>query len=284
MLPDRLLSVLHSPPYYGTGRASADAHRQWNRYYRKRAGKPPSIEVEALVNVLNNLKPSINDMLGDDGPFEYATIAVPALPAMYNEDLVDAAKYTGFQLTIAGRASGDAAQYPMSDVSFAHSGMNLTLEGEDMWHGKTLLSVGYTGDMLTAHVCPNGCDSYYAFYLSLQGIADPLLGSDAKPNNELGEDYWSRVSEAIRSALDSERYYPIDTVVVHGASATDGRLRSVLHQELKKSQANGDKLALQSFDPVFAGAIRAAKLGLDCMVNDHWYSCIPDLRVQQQGW
>ena len=230
------------------------------------------------------MSPNINRVLGDNGPFEYATIAVPALPAMYNEDLVDAAKYAGFQLTIAFGYSGDSAQYPVTDVNFAYAGMNLTLKGRNWREDKTLLSVSYTRDMLTAHICPGGCDSYYAQGMSSQGIADPLLGSNARGHHESEEHYWSKVSEAVRSALSLYPQRPVEIVVLHGESAKDERFRSVLHQELARSRAGGDGLVLHSFDPVFAGAIGAAKLGLDCMINDHWYGCIPDLRVQQQGW
>ncbi|CAK1361028.1 hypothetical protein CB0940_03562 [Cercospora beticola] len=83
-------------------------------------------EVAALARVLNGLMGAVSATLGETGPLKYGTIAVPNLPALYNEDLLDAAHFVGFEL-ILGRPAhpeDNAEEVPLHDLIYTLEGMD----------------------------------------------------------------------------------------------------------------------------------------------------------------
>lgn len=68
-------------------------------YWNKRRGKPASDDILALSSVLLRLKTDTNAWLRARGEEEMqvAFITVPLLPALYTEDLINAAHFVGLQ-------------------------------------------------------------------------------------------------------------------------------------------------------------------------------------------
>lgn len=245
------------------------------------------------------LKDPINEALGDLGPFKYGTIAVPYLPAIYNEDLVDAAEYAGFQLITPFKLSGDAEEQPISDINFSFCGMrlgscrNFTNDTVDAGYNVSekregdTLSISFTMDMLTAHVTPM-CGSAQYFYAAF-GIADPWLGRGAIDVYASSDQYWAAVGAALVDALDSYswRARELELVIVHGESATDPDFQHVLREKVTTYQTTKEMPTVVMKEPLYAAALGAAELGKRCMLTDgaaYFGGCIPDLRPKSQGW
>lgn len=243
--------------------------------------------------MLVGLSGPINEALGSLGPYNYGTIAVPHLPGIYNEDILDAAKYAGFQLIVAYSPPGDLADRPVSDVVFAQCGeglrdcahtTNASHAKLNIVHGDlyNILSVSFTMDMLTAHLGPGRASYYY-----LNGIANPWLGRGAVEIYPSIEDYWAAVGDAITQGMQSQgsRGSQLGGVVVYGENATDPDFQRILRQTVARYQDSKRLPRVYMDEPLYSAAIGAAELGKQCMLNPHsWWSCIPDLRPKMQGW
>lgn len=189
-----------SPPYYDRNKQYRDLGRQWKRYLRKKAGLPASSDVAALVSPLLELKLLVNSWLREGGLDEMQVVffTAPYLPALYMEDLLDAAEYVGVQLLTLPWyifRSGGAAQWPVSHVNSGMAGMGLGLDGvfgfsglsvergngkgeegegeeEKPW-SDNLFSVLFTEQALTAHVGPF---TWAPHFYAANGIANFSLG------------------------------------------------------------------------------------------------------------
>ena len=279
-----------TPPYYGRGYRS-DLPRQIRRKLRKAIGLPASKDVAALATVLELLKTMTE---GEVGSFDYAFVTVPHLPALYNEDLIDACKYVGLQLlTLPWYVfrSGDQAEWPVTEVNTAMAGndlgicedfQNLTHCGEQIhcYGSNNVLSVLYTAEALTAHVSPI-CNSMH-FYAA-GGIANFSLGYNPalpSPNS-----YWPEIRSALRDAMGSylDRGHTLGLVVAHGEGViSQPSFMTLLLEEVKKAQFSGELPIFTAKNPVYAGARGAAEFGKRCMLTD--LDCIPDLKPRGPGW
>ncbi|USW53074.1 hypothetical protein Slin15195_G063930 [Septoria linicola] len=245
-----------SPPYYKYFNASADAARQWQRHYRKQSGRPASTGVEALTHVLARLIGPTNDTLGAHQPLRYATTAVPAVPAIYTEDPVDAAQYLGLNLVL-GRSEvtvNDDESIPLSDINYALVGMEFS---DRKWKDLSL-SISYTDDLFTIHATD---DAYSGImWKKPVGVARADLGHKHLNSFPTLDDYWNELRRVIHDVLgqsyfSSRRLRP---VIVHGERAMDSVLRAILQHELDQLQWKGENVSLHSIDSVYAGAIGRA--------------------------
>jgi len=89
-----------TPPYYNCSAIREDVGRQWKRWWRRKRGIPASDDVGALVSPLLQLKTDTNAWLRkrEMDEMQVVFVAVLLLPAMYMEDLVDAAAFVGLQV------------------------------------------------------------------------------------------------------------------------------------------------------------------------------------------
>jgi hypothetical protein len=158
-------------------------------------------------------------------------VTVPLLPAMYMEDLLDAAALVGLQLlTLPWGIHGSAysAHLPVTEINTAFAGMGFGLDGifpskneTEAWSQNTF-SVLFTKKALTAQVSSiKRAPNFYA----MNGIANFSLcleALDAMGN----ETYWHAVRSALNGALDSDsswhyshRSHELGRVIIHGEAA-----------------------------------------------------------------
>ncbi len=263
-----------SPPYYDCNAQTADLGRQWRRYFRKRIGLSASSDVAALADVLSKLKVQTNSFLGPLEPLELAFITVPNLPALYLEDLADAAEHIKVQLlTLPSyiHRSGDQAQWPVSELNTAFAGNGFGLDGlysrninarlydddnddnnnsnnsdssvlKKPW-SENVLSVLFTKTALTVHVLPL---SVAAHFYAADGIANFSLGLSSRqhplahlnPHGPANSPYWFQIRLALRTALDSylSRGHKLGRVISYGESAHNEMFDSILREEVLAAQ------------------------------------------------
>jgi hypothetical protein len=312
-----------SPPYYNCSALASDLGRQWYRYLRKRVGLPASSDVAAFADVLGELKIKMGDLLEPEGPLELAFVTVPNLPAMYLQDLVDAAEYSNFQLlTLPSyiHRSGDQGQWPVTELNTAYAGNGLVgpsgliIDANSCLdkNGKTcscdngnttlqnvawsenVFSVLFTKKALTAHVLPISSATHY---YNAVGVADFSLGLSSQqdylpetiPINSTDLPYWYHVRMALATALDSYlfRGHDLDRVVVYGESAREETFDTILREIVRAAQPDDNpknRPAYSRYQPVFTAARGAAMFGRLCHNLPGPGTCFPDLRPQEQGW
>ncbi|KAI9702328.1 MAG: hypothetical protein M1836_000807 [Candelina mexicana] len=304
------------PPYYDCGAQKADLWRQWQRYFRKRFGSPGSPSAATLSNIISKLKAQTDLFLGPLGPLELAFITVPYLPALYNEDLLDAADHAKVQLlTLPGyiHRSGDQAQWPVSELNTAYAGNGFGLDNQyspsleahqdhdegdehsnhnNNSHPKTpwsenVFSILLTKTALTAHILPL---SSAAHFYAADGIVNFTLGlSSLPPSQDSTSPYWHQIRLALRTALNSylNRGHNLGRVISYGESALDEIFTKILEEEVRDAQSSDEpdrQPLFSSEDPVYAAARGAALFAKLCTRLPRHGSCFPDLRPRIQGW
>jgi hypothetical protein len=83
---------LKRPPYQKPEQAFNDIPRQWWRNFRRRLGLPASSDVGILAELLEHVVEAVSPLMGDQ---KAAVISFPDLPALYQEDILDAAGFVG---------------------------------------------------------------------------------------------------------------------------------------------------------------------------------------------
>jgi hypothetical protein len=222
-------------------------------------------------------------------------VTVPLLPAMYMEDLVDAAAFVGLQvLTLPWGIYGDAysAHLPVTEINTAFAGMELGLDGifpskneTEPW-SENIFSVLFTKKALTAQVSPiKRAPSFPA----AEGIANFSLGLEAM--DAMGnETYWHVVRSALKDALDSHSYWhrghELGRVILHGEAAENDIFQGVLREEVKAAQWSNEEEKQPQFwsvGPVFAGSRGAAIFGNWCQ-RGLGQICFPNLTPKGPSW
>lgn len=289
-----------TPPYYGRGQCG-DIPRQSLRKLRKMFGKPASADVAALAKVLQSLVLETNAYLGSEGSVKHALVTVPHLPALYNEDLVDACEAVGIRyLVLPGWTfrSGDQAQWPVSELNTALAGNLLGLcdrfatpeqckgpawectpEGGD----ENVFSVLFTRQALSAYVLPI-CGAMH--YFDAEGVSNYSLGFGAISDFSSPAAYWEQVRSLLRWGLESylQRGNTLSLVVAHGESAANKVFQSILRYEVRMEQIGERDIVYAIQDPVFAAARGAAEFTRRCMLYSEILDCIPDLSPRGPGW
>lgn len=283
-----------TPPYYDLGHEWSDWPRQLYRRSRKAVGLPASRDVAALATMLGPLKATTLKTVGD---FKFVFVTVPHLPALYNEDLVDACEYVGLQLLTLPWwvcRSGDSAQWPIThintamagnDIGMCHEFMNATeclKELNCTYSGVSMntFSVLYTMGSLVAHVSPM-CNAMHFYAAS--GVVDLELAQQMEGGTL--EEYWTHLRDLLREALGSylDRGHELDLVILHGSSeGYDHEFMDLLRQEVTQSQKSFTMPKIVKEAPIFAAARGAAEFGRRCMLTG--LDCIPDLRPRGPGW
>lgn len=269
--------------------------------------------------MLGNLKDQVDVFLIPYGTLEMAFITVPHLPAIYTEDLLDAAEHVKFQLLyLPNYRTGDQAQWPVNELNAAMEGNgveSLTSIGTEFslarsdhekeapgqYHGTEVESnsntflVLYTRTALTAFVGPFWGPTYY---YSAAGIANFSMGlsqcserSDPQMTGECPPEapYWLELRNNLRTALASyyRRGNDLARVVSWGESAHDTIFAAILEQEVLAAQDTDDPAELPRFYsefPEFSAARGAAEFGKICSRSAISFACIPDIRPRVQGW
>lgn len=287
-----------TPPYYNCFGIHEDVGRQWKRWWRMKRGMPASDDVLALVSPLLLLKTDTNEWLRRRGMDEMQVVfmTVPLLPAMYMEDLVDAAVFVGLQvLTLPWGIHNNqySAHVPVTEINTAFAGMGLGLDGIFPSENETepwslnIFSVLFTKKALTAQVSPIKRASSFS---TARGIANFSLGLEAM--DAMGnETYWHAVHIALKDALHSvwswHRGNELGRVIVHGEAAENHIFQAVLREEVKAAQWSNEEEKQPRFwsvDPIFAGSRGAAIFGNWCQrgLGQAWLgrACFPDLKPQ----
>jgi hypothetical protein len=309
-----LIGVGERPPYYDRNKQWNDLGRQWKRFLRKKAGYPASSDVEALVSPLLELQFLVNGWLRARGLDEMQVVflTAPFLPALYMEDLLDAAENAGLQiLTLPCYVfrAGDCAQWPVSHVNSAMAGLGLGLDdvfhfessGRSVEAGKdgkeekekgkpwseNLFSVLFTEQALTAHVGPF---TWAPHFYAADGVANFSLGL-ASLRPEQNETYWMEIRRELRKALDSylNRGHELGRVIVHGENADNDIFERILREEVEAAQGSGGEGREVQW---YVGDEWTASRGASVFGN--WCQrglgrgdesgCFPDLRPKAPGW
>jgi hypothetical protein len=197
-----------------------------------------------------------------------ASITIPHLPALYEEDLHDALQY-------AGLAYLDGRPYWCSGVLYETTAAYATANGfgrctnythlsgcrvdEYALPNDEILAISYTRTALTATMALGG--GGFAVPASEGPLAVELtLGHDARHDSPQEEYYWTRVQDAIRrpvvEANLSMARRPVK-VLVHGECADEPMFQWVLNGALDRVLKT--KLPRFSHDPVFSAARAAAE-------------------------
>jgi hypothetical protein len=272
-----------------------DYKRQWARYFRKLAGKPASTDVAAYAAILKSLKTQTDTFLAayNLGPLELAFITVPNLRALYLQDLIDAGSYAGVQLLTLPTwlyRTGDAGQYPVTEINTAFGGNGF---GLDALHPNTTsvslpnspsaessdnsnrFSVLFTKTALTAHVSV----SCAAWFYAASGITNFTLGSP--PPNDLypSSPYWTTIRANLQAGLDSYyRSWDLAHVLSYGELAHNVVFHHILREEVLVRRKDDEvEPVFSSRDPVFAAARGAAELF--AIVGGWIRGCIPVFRI-----
>jgi len=227
---------------------------------RKKLGLPASSEVGIIAKVL---KPVIEVAETYAGSPLSALISFPALPGLYQEDIVDAASYVG----LANLGSSLEASHPHEDVAaYAGNGLGLCKdyhdeekcreEGRNLTSRHTLLVEHTESALLLHHNILR--QSIETSYLDLDLATSFDLGSGGEPD-ELD------IQDFVLSFLYHQYYYPTPhlpdsiTVMMTGSpeSLNDGKARRVTKRVI---EALGAKAEMLKENPSFKAARGAAEL------------------------
>ncbi|KAK5062514.1 hypothetical protein LTR84_004587 [Exophiala bonariae] len=300
-----------SPPYYNCAHSFNDISRQWARYLRKKKGQPASPEVAALIDVLGPLKEQVDIFLVPYGTLEMAFITVPDFPAIYTEDLHDAAEHVKFQLlTLPNYRSGDQAQWPVNELNAAVTGNGIGLsssiggrsdprhdnEASFRYDNDNTFLVLYTQTVLTAFTGPfgvsHGLSSHYYAAAGIRNFSMGLSQCSQGPGLQSYEcpkdsPYWEELRQNLRAGLGS--YWPrgrdLARVISWGESAHNEVFTAVLEQEVIAAQSDPEnRPQFYSDSPVFSPARGAAEFGKICAYSTISFACIPDIHARMQGW
>ena len=197
-------------------------------------------------------------------------VTVPHIPAIYNEDLVDACNHAGiqyFMLRWSVFRVGDEAEFPVTALNTAYAGNGLGICGASYRNNcinqfsckdhSNVVGVLFTKMALTADVLPLW-DAMH-FYAA-DGIANFSLGFRFLSEKSSPEVCWAgvRLHTALRAYFD--RGSNLRCVVSYGGSATNEIFRKIITQKVLEAQ-EGDMIPyFLAGDPVFTAARGAADL------------------------
>jgi hypothetical protein len=274
--------------------------RQIRKYWNKKCGKPASSEIGTLISVLSPLVDATTSVLrsdfGPDTKIRYAMLTMPHFPGIYVEDLVDACEHFGiYAIRPSGFQSGDADDFPVTEVNTAHAGMGLGLCEDprpgapctgvkppiNRTDGPNILNVLFTDRAVAGYVAPmSGAETEYGSI----GSGNFSLGLASLPAFRNADEYWESVHNFLNEVLDGYgRGSRLDAAVVHGEHADHPFLRRALDLALEGRKQPTYYIK----NPVFAAARGAAEITDRCMRRAdvmNYKTCIPHLRPRMQGW
>jgi hypothetical protein len=230
---------------------------------------PASSDTGHIAKVIYALRSSVEKHLGRN--IAGAVVAIPDLPALYQEDVQDAFEYAGLiyipdypywygrlyfesGAVYVGNGFGICSNYTDS-VSCDDEKRSAVQKGRD-----NFLSVSYTEDMLSSTLAWGGLNFAYP-KADMWVETDLALGWNKRPNNSVDYSYWEVVRKIIvRPVIKMNEFVTrnVSKVLVHGDCALDERFQVVLRDAV--DDVIGNKTKIFMFDPVYSAARGAAEM------------------------
>ncbi|KAI4621980.1 hypothetical protein J4E80_004355 [Alternaria sp. BMP 0032] len=249
-----------SPPYESLGDLWNDIPRQRERAARREKGLPASSEVAVIATLLKAIADVAEASVGD--PIA-ALVSFPALPGLYQEDIVDAAYYIGLPNLARGHADHPhemVAAYAGYGYGLCKSYNRVNRCLPDRGHdfpSRAVLLIEYTETALLLHLDTLGKAvelSWPNMYLDLHFD----LGSSTTPDeqdvrNSVLRFLYHHYNERLKEGP------PNMTVILVGdpTSASDGKVQRATTIVLEALGAHADVLAE---NPAYMAARGAAEM------------------------
>ena len=258
---DKLL-ILGRPPYQEVGDAWTDLPRQWMRRARKSVGLPASKDVGVLAKMVSSLRDQVEEQTGRD--IKAASVAIPHLPALYHEDLLDAFEYAGLEyLKIPVRydmlyeTNAAYAGYGFGLCSDYHAIKACDEVQADMPQD-TVMAILYTRTALTVSLSVLK-SAYYLYEPPNRYVSDFDLGFDVRSSDKSNEEYWNRVASKLEQIMVKSPYYALPSkVLLMGDCVNNEVFQDVLTRVLEKRFSEMPEVLGE--DPVGSAAKGAAEL------------------------
>lgn len=236
-----------------------DAPRQWWRSARKKIGLPASTDVGYLAEVIGSLRDQAE---GQIGPLKIrsAVIAIPNIPAIYQEDLTDAFEYLDLEY-VDVHHNWRLPFLVETSVAYAGYGMGLgsNFTDKDHWCKERLamnetqiFSVCYTKDALT---------TAFSMIKSAYSLWEPMYRRNV--SLELGsrfqgeDEYWMNVEEELYALTNAFPGLPKPKkLLVLGDASGNDRFAEMIRN---LAEYYGPEAKIFSEDSVFAAAKGAAQ-------------------------
>lgn len=170
-----------------------------------------------------------------------ASVSIPRIPAIYDEDIYDSFEYVGLEYLQVIRSYSMHGKLFTSGSSAALAGHGLAVcpnitHPETCREGKRLKDVYYVVDYskssLFAYHTRTFPEGAYDIYEVVE--FDPRLGSDSIDDNPSPEYYWEGVRDLLLKCLLTWYYKIPSAVVIVGESAEIPAFRRVLNETLRE--------------------------------------------------
>ncbi len=196
-----------------------------------------------------------------------ASITIPRLQALYQEDLEDAFQYVGLTYLDTSPYWGGEL---LSETAAVYVGNGFGLcsnytdipscdEMEHQSPDEYILSVSYTRTTLTSTLAEAGNGFAYPVADHWR-IADLTLGYDARHDNAGEEYYWAKIRDTILNpVLEGNLYLPHhpSKVFLHGECVENAKFKELVTEAI--DDISEDELPLFSEHSVFSAARAAAE-------------------------
>ncbi|KAI1843511.1 hypothetical protein JX266_010337 [Neoarthrinium moseri] len=192
-----------APPYDDDGQFWADQPRKAVREALKAAQLPASYEVLILAQVIQRLSSEIESTLGIE--IQEAVFAASHLVALYQDDIQDAAAYSGIKYVIP-KGLHDPFVWETA-AAYAGHGFGLCKHWQDddacadegkQMPSETILAVHYSRTALTVSLTVIS-QALWAWEQDYRRVENFTLGSDSIKSYPNREDYWTDVKDTILS-------------------------------------------------------------------------------------
>ena len=252
----------YSPPYNSTGDAFRDYFRELHRSIRKSVGLPASRDVGTLAELMKELIAQVEKYLGHE--ITTATVAVPHLTALYQEDVLDLFTYLHLKYidvspfsellyetsaAYAGHGLGLCSNYRQAALCIGQM-QNMTSE--------RVLAVELTNSVLAVHE-GKVSSAYYLEEGSSSSAFNHHLGL-ACLNTTLSEVvYWENVRNFIEHKITSDQKHLPKKVILYGESATNDYFNQLIKNILEDFSPSGKSPLVFNDHPEFILARGAAE-------------------------
>ncbi|TRX88278.1 hypothetical protein FHL15_010845 [Xylaria flabelliformis] len=253
------LITKQSQPVSDIGEGYSDIPRQIWRKALKKLWLPASRDVYTLSRMIRALREQASNFVGE--PVSAATISIPHLAALYNEDIRDAFEY--LSLLYIDFDPSPCYFRPLHTVFASYAGNNLGIcqdykndaackEEEKHIQRQYVLTVGYTHTSLTtSQVSIVGC----LFPAEAPALENLRLRYDTRHE----EFYWDMVRDMLRSpVVDSWVQGNFSMVLLHGDATEKPRFREVLGEVI--NDVLDGQVEIIDQQPEFSAAKGAAEL------------------------
>ncbi|KAI1735228.1 hypothetical protein F4680DRAFT_435867 [Xylaria scruposa] len=246
-------------PAHSIGDGFSDIPRQMWRSFLKKLWLPSSRDVSTLSRMIRDLREQAANFVGE--PVSAATISIPHLAALYDEDIEDAFEY--LSLVYINFDPSPCYFRPLHTTFASYVGNNLGIcrdykdnvackEEEKRMQQHYVLAVGYTNTSLTTSQAEIvNC----LFPREKPTLENLRLGYDARYE----EFYWEMVRYMLRSpATDSRFQRNISMVLLSGDATEKPEFREVVREVI--NNVLGGQVEIIDSQPEFSASKGAAEL------------------------